>query len=318
MKRYILIRLVAVVPILLITSFFSFYLLNLLPGNPVDAICGVGCTAAGHVKLTHQLGLDKPMLTRYFIYLKHAITGNLGKSYTTDQAVTQALAQRLPITLELMFLSQVVALLIAVPLAMATALRPGSRLDRYGSTFSFSLLSTPTFVIGVFLVLAFAVKLHIFPATGYTNLTQNVGENLKSMVLPVITLSLGSVAVYHRVLRSDLISTLQEDFVTVAKAKGLSTRYIMLRHVIRPSTLTFVTLASLNIGNLIGGAFIIEVIFQLPGIGLMTITSILQNDYLMVQGVVLVTTVGFVLLSLIADILNAFIDPRIRVARAGL
>ncbi len=315
LKKYILTRLAALIPILLIVSFFTFLLLNLLPGNPVDTICGTGCTAAGHAQLTRQLGLNKPIFTRYLLYLKHALEGNLGKSYLTNQNVSQALAQRLPITLELMFLSQVLALVVAVPLAIFSSLRPDSRFDRLSSSFSFGLLSIPTFVIGVFLVLAFAVKVHLFPATGYVNLTANLGENLKSLVLPVITLSTGSIAVYHRVLRSDLIATLQEDYITMAKAKGLSTRYIMLRHALRPSTITFVTLAGLNVGTLIGGAFVVEVIFQLPGIGLLTVTSIGQSDYLMVQGIVLVTTVGFVLINLLADILNAVIDPRIRRAR---
>jgi peptide/nickel transport system permease protein len=310
--RYAAVRLALVLPVLVVVSFFTFILMHLLPGNPVDVICGTGCTAQGRAELTRQLGFNRPILSQYFLYIGHALSGNLGHSYITNQNVSTMLAQHLPITLELMVLSQIFALALAVPLAIYSALHPDSRFDRGSSVFSFGLLAIPSFVVGVFLVLAFAVKVHVFPATGFTNLTANPAQNLRDLVLPTITLGIGSVAVYQRILRSDLVATFQEDFITMARAKGLSTRYIVWRHAMRPSMLTFVTLAGLNIGTLIGGAFIVEVLFQLPGIGYMTVTAINQSDYLVVQGVVLVVTTGFVVVLLLADILNALLDPRIR------
>lgn len=316
MGRYALTRLAVVVPILIVVSFLAFLLMHLLPGNPVDVICGTGCSAAGRIQLTRQLGLNRPLLSQYWLFVDHALHGNLGRSYVDDESVSHMIAQKLPETLELMFLSQVFAFVISIPLAIFSALRPEARFDRSASLFSFGLLAIPTFVVGVFLVVLFAVDIHIFPATGYAPLTQNLGENLKDMVLPVVSLGIGSVAIYHRVLRSDLVATFQEDFITMAKAKGLPTRYIVLRHALRPSALTFITLVGINVGTLITGAFVVEIIFDLPGIGSMMLTAVNQSDYLVVQGTALVVTVGFVAVNLVADLLNALMDPRIRLRGA--
>ncbi len=312
MKRFVLTRLAALVPISLIVSFFTFLLTHLLPGNPVDVICGTGCTAAGHAQLAHQMGLDRPILTQYWLYLDHVAHGNLGKSYLDGETVAHALGQQVPATLELVLASQILAVLVALPLAIFSALRPGARFDRVSAQVSYGFFSLPAMVLGVFLVEVFAIKIHGFPATGYTALTANPIQNLHDMVLPVITFGVGSVAIYYRILRSDLVATFQEDYITMARAKGLPTRYIVLRHGLRPSLLNFVTLAAQSIGFQLSGAFIIEFLFQIPGLAYGMINAIGSSDYLRVQGTVLVITISFVVLNLAADVLNAFLDPRIR------
>ena len=268
-------------------------------------------------KLTHQLHLDRSIPVQYWDWLKQSFTGDLGESYLNNQPVRTALAQALPVTLEIMIFSQIIALAVALPLGVVSGYRPETRFDRTSTTTTFGLLSIPSYVLAVLFVFGFAVKLHAFPATGYTRLTDNFFENIKSLFLPSLTLALGSIAVYVRVLRADLIATLQEDFITMARAKGLTTWSILMRHAFRPSTFSLVTIAGLNVGGLIGGAFIVEYIFAAPGIGFTTVNAILQNDYLVVQGAVLLVAVGFVMVNFLLDLIYPLLDPRVRHARAS-
>jgi peptide/nickel transport system permease protein len=314
---FVIRRLLLLIPVLFVVTFVSFYLINLLPGDPAVVVLGSGATQQAIVKERAALGLNEGIVPRYGKYLENLVQGDLGQSSTTHEPVTTELAQRLPITIELLVLSQIIAFAVSVPLAMFAARRPNSLLDRITTGASFAVLAIPAFMLGVLLVYLFAVKAHLFPATGYTRLTDNLGQNLRSMVLPSLTLALGSIAVYSRVLRSDLIATLQQDFITMARAKGLSQRTVMLRHALRPSSFTLLTVAGLNIGTLISGALIVEVVFALPGIGTLTVTAIEQRDYLTVQGVVVVAATGFVLINFLVDLLYGVADPRARVARAS-
>jgi peptide/nickel transport system permease protein len=314
---FVIRRLLLLIPVLFVVTFVSFYLINLLPGDPAVVVLGSGATQQAIVKERAALGLNEGIVPRYGKYLENLVQGDLGQSSTTHEPVTTELAQRLPITIELLVLSQIIAFAVSVPLAMFAARRPNSLLDRITTGASFAVLAIPAFMLGVLLVYLFAVKAHLFPATGYTRLTDNLGQNLRSMVLPSLTLALGSIAVYSRVLRSDLIATLQQDFITMARAKGLSQRTVMLRHALRPSSFTLLTVAGLNIGTLISGALIVEVVFALPGLGTLTVTAIEQRDYLTVQGVVVVAAVGFVLINFLVDLLYGVADPRARVARAS-
>ena len=304
------------IPVLLVVTFASFYLTSLLPGDPALAVLGPGASQSAITQERARLGLDDGILVRYGHYLDNVVHGDLGKSSTTKEEVTTQLGQRLPVTLELLVLSQIIAFGVSVPLAVLAARRPGSLIDRASTGGAFALLAIPSFMLGVLLVFIFAVKWQIFPATGYTPLTTDPLQNLKAMVLPSVTLGLGSVAVYLRVLRSDMISTLQQDYITMARAKGMSPRWILLRHALRPSTFSLLTVAGLNIGALIGGALVVESVFALPGIGTLIVTAIGQRDYLTVQGVVLVAATGYVLVNFLVDVLYGVADPRVRVERA--
>lgn len=312
MARLALRKFLMLVPVVLVVSILTFLLLNLLPGNPVFLILGPGATPKGVAQLTNQLHLNKPIYVRYADWLWAALHGNFGQSYLNHEPASTLIHQALPVTLELLAFSQVIALAVAIPLGVYAARRPGGAVDQSSSAFSFGMLAIPSFLLGVLLVGVFAVHWHFFPATGYTHLTANFARNLRSLFLPALTLALGSLATYVRLLRSDMIATLQQDFVTVARSKGLSPRYILWHHAFRPSTFSLVTVAGINVGSLIGGAFIVEIIFGIPGIGSLTLHSIYQRDYLVVQACVLIIAVGYVFVNFIVDLLYPFLDPRVR------
>lgn len=304
-------------PVLFAVSAMSFLLLNLLPGDPTIAILGPSATEENVAKLRHELDLDKPLPVRYVTWLGHSVTGDLGKSYVSDQPTAEAIKQRLPVTLELLLLSQLLALLVAVPLAIFAATKPNGLLDRLSTSTAFGFLAVPNFMLGVLLIYVFAVRLRWFPATGYSRFSESPIENLRSMALPAFTLGVAELAVYLRLLRTDLIATLQEDFITMAQAKGLPRWQILLRHALRPSTFSLVTVAGLNLGRLIGGAFVVEYLFALPGIGSLAVESIFKRDYIVVQGTVLLVAVAYVLANFFVDLLYGFLDPRVRHARAA-
>ena len=305
-------KVAALVVVLVVVTTLSFLLITLLPGGPAIAVLGPSATKQGIAQFNHEHGLDKPLAVQYGNYLKDVVKGDFGRSYQNGQSVFQAIRQRLPVTLELLLLSQLLAVLVAIPLGILSAYRPDGMLDRVSTTTTFGLLAAPSFVVVVLLVYLFAVKFHFFPATGFTPLSANLGENLRSVALPVITLALPEMAAYQRLLRADMIATLQEDFITMAKAKGLPTWRILLRHALRPSTFSVVTVAGLNIGRLIGGTVIVETLFALPGVGDLTIRSIFSRDYTLVQGCVLVIAVGYVVINFVVDMLYAVVDPRVR------
>lgn len=314
--RFIGRRLVALAAVLLIVTILSYGLISLLPGDPAVLILGPNATPGAVAKIREQLHLNDPFFVQYWHWLGGILHGDFGISYLTKQPVGHALVDRLPVTLEILLISQIMALAISIPLGIISAFRPNGLIDRIVTGGAFALLSLPSFIVAVLLVFLFAVKWNVFPATGWTSFSDDPVANLKSAFLPAVTLALGSLAVYVRVLRAEMIATLQEDYIMVARAKGMSTRYILLRHAFRPSTFTLTTVAGLNIGALIGGAFIVEYIFAVPGIGYYTVTSIYQRDYLAVQGAVVVIAAGFVLINFLVDMLYPILDPRTRHARA--
>ncbi|MFC5744614.1 ABC transporter permease [Actinomadura rugatobispora] len=298
--------------VLLAVTVLAFWMITLLPGDPAMQILGYGGDEAALERVRRELGLDDPFWSRYAAWLAGAVTGDLGTSYITSVPVGESLAQRMPVTLELLLLSQVISLGLAVPAGLAAARRPGGPLDRLLSTAAFGLLSTPVFVSGVVLIMLFAVRWPLLPATGHTPFGVSPGGNLRSMLLPAVTLAAGQLAVYARVLRSDLVATLREDYITLARARGLSPRRILWRHALRPSAISLVTVVGLNLGALIGGAVIIETLFGLPGVGRLIVEGILSRDYLVVQGGVLVVAVGYVLVNFAIDVVYGVLDPRIR------
>lgn len=314
--RFVRKKVVQLLLVLLAVTFLSFFFLNLLPGDTAQVLCGIGGGPECVEQKTKELGLDKPLPTRYLQWLGDAVTGDLGTSARNQQPVWEAIKQRMPVTIELLIYSQFIALAVSVPLAVIAAQRPGGVFDRVSTSAAFALLSVPNFILAIVLILVFAVNLKWFPATGYVDFLDDPLENLKDLFLPALTLAVAEMAVYLRLLRTDLIATLQEDYIMMAKAKGLPSRRILLRHAFRPSTFSLVTVAGLNMGRLIGGAFIVEVIFALNGIGKYIVDGILGRDYIPVQGGVVVIAVGYVLINFAVDMFYAVLDPRIRHARA--
>lgn len=309
-------KLLQLVVVVLAVSFLTFLTLNLLPGDTAIAICGVGCDETQLEQVRADLGLNDPLLVRYVDWLGGAVTGDLGASAINRQPVSEALSQRLPVTLELMLLSQLIALGIAIPSALLASRRPDGVFDRISTGVSGVLLSVPVFVTGFILILIFAVNLEWFNATGYVKFTEDPLANLRSLFLPALALALADIAVYLQLLRIDLIATLQEDYIAMAKAKGMPEKRILLSHAFRPSTFTLLTVAGLNLGRLIGGTLIVDVIFGLNGLGKYLVDGIFKRDYIPVQGAVLVLAVGFSLINFLVDVLYAVLDPRIRHERA--
>jgi peptide/nickel transport system permease protein len=314
--RFVQGRVVHLVVVLFVVTLFSFLLTSLLPGDAALSILGPGAQPQAVQALREKMHLNEPLPVRYVSWLHGAVTGDLGRSIRTEQSVTDAIKQRLPVTLELLVLTELIGLAVAVPLGVATAYRSGGSFDRVASGAAFGILAVPGFVLAIVLIYALAVALSVFPATGYTPLLQDPVENLRSFFLPALTLGLAEAAVFMRLLRSDMIATLQEDFVAMARAKGLPTWHILMRHALKPSSFTLLTVLGINIGRLMGGALIVETIFALPGIGRLLVESIYARDLVMVQGVVAFVAVAYVLINFVVDLLYAVLDPRIRHERA--
>ena len=244
------------------------------------------------------------------------LPGDLGRSFRTGETAIGAIASRLPVSVELMLMAEITALAIGIPIAIVCAVRQGSWFDRLMSGSAFGMLSVPAFMWAILLIYLFAVQLNLLPATGWVPFEEDPVGNIRSFLLPALTLALGEWPVLMRVLRSDMIATLQENYILMAKAKGLKDSRILLVHALKPSSLTLVTLTGINIGRLIGGAVIIESIFALPGIGRLLVGAIYARDFVILQGVVLFVAAGFVLVNFTVDLVYAVLDPRIRHGRA--
>ena len=259
------------------------------------------------------MGLDQPLWWRYLHWLGGILQGDFGRSFRTGEPVLSAILARLPVSLELMLLAELTALADrASPLAIRCAVNSGGTFDRVVTGVAFAKLSIPNFMAAILLIYVFAVALRLLPATGYTPLEEDWLGNLRSMLLPALTLALAEWPVLMRVLRSDMIATLQEDYITMAKAKGLKQRRILFVHALKPSSLTLITVAGINIGRLIGGAVIVESVFALPGIGRLLLGAIYTRDFMILQGVVLFVAAGFVIVNFLVDMLYAVLDPRVR------
>lgn len=313
MTRHIGARLTVLVAVLLAVSFLTFSMMSLLPGDPaLQMLGGDNADPERMAAVREDLGLDDPFLVRYADWLGGAVRGDLGRSYRTSQPVAEAIRERLPVTVEIGVLALTMALVVAVPLGLFSAYRAGSRFDRAVSSTSFGLLALPSFMLAVFLIYTFAVRYRWFPASGWTRLTDDPVDNFRSAFLPALSLAVGEMAVFTRLLRSDVMQTMQEDFLVVARMKGLSTARILFGHALRPSSMSLMTVVGVQLAALLGGAVIVEQVFALPGIGTLMINGIYQRDLLVVQGVVLVMASGFVLVNFLIDLLYRVIDPRIR------
>ncbi|MGY4477760.1 ABC transporter permease [Bradyrhizobium sp. USDA 3364] len=305
-------RLLYLVPVLIAVSVLTFVIASLLPGDLAYVILGDQATPENVAALRHDLGLDQPIWLRYLGWLWHILQGDFGRSFRTGQTVLQAVSERVPVSFELMILAELIGLAIGVPLAIACAAKAGGAFDRFMTGTAFGMLSVPTFLSAILLIYLFAVELRLLPATGYVPFTEDPVANLRFMVLPALTLGLAEWPGIMRVLRSDMIAALQEDYIALAKAKGLKPSRILFVHALKPSSLTLVTITGINIGRLIGGAVIVETIFALPGIGRLLVGAILTRDLIILQGVVLLVGAGFVIMNFIVDLLYALLDPRIR------
>jgi peptide/nickel transport system permease protein len=313
--RRIVSRLPRLVLTLLAVSFLTFMLTALLPGDPALTILGENASDEQIEQLRDDLGLDDPLLVRYADWLGDALRGDLGVSYRTGQDVTEAIVDRLPVTIELGLVSLALSLIVSVPLAIVSAYRAGGPLDRFLTTTSFGLMSLPSFMMAMILIIVFAVHLDWLPSTGWVPFSEDPIGNLQSVILPAIALGANEIAIFLRILRSDLITTLGQDSIAMAKSKGLSTTRIMVFHALRPSSLSLLTVVGVQIGAIVGGSVIIETMFALPGVGRLLVDSIAERDLITVQGLALVIGVAVVVVNFVTDAIYSLVDPRIRDGR---
>lgn len=305
-------RLLRLLPVLFGVALLTFLIGALLPGDLATTLLGEDATPETLAALRRDLGLDRPIAIRFLDWLGQAVQGDLGSSLRTGQSVAATIAERLPVTVELVLLAQLVALALAIPIAIGCAVGAGGRFDRVCSGLAFASLSVPTVMSALLLIWLFAVRLEWLPATGYAPLDEGLAANLAGFAMPALTLGLAEWPALMRVLRTDLISTLQEDYIAMARAKGLRPARVLLVHALKPSSLTLVTLTGLNVGRLLGGAVIVEQIFALPGLGRLLIGSIYARDLVTLQGTVLFVAAAFVLVNMAVDLAYAVLDPRIR------
>lgn len=312
MAKLIARKLLTLVPVLLVVSFITYVMLDFLPGDPALSILGLNATPESLAAVRADLRLNDPLPVRYLAWLGDAVTGDFGRSYLTRQEVFTAIKDRLPVTLEIAFLAMLMSVVVAIPLGVLTAYRSGSRLDKVVTGVTFGMLAIPNFMLALFLIYTLSVRYGLFPATGWEDFTVDPVKNLRSAFMPSLALAAGNIAVLTRLLRTDMIATLQEDHVLLARSKGLSTKRILFRHALRPSSFSLLTVGGLQIGALLGGAVIVEQIFALPGMGRLLLDSIFQRDLLIVQGVVLLVAVIYVVVNAAVDVIYTLLDPRIR------
>jgi peptide/nickel transport system permease protein len=306
-------KLIRLVVVLFLVTFGTFMLVRLFPGDPVKKMIPFGTDLeAQRAQLRKEIGLDKPAVQQYGSWLSGLATGDFGKVYPSRTPVSEVLANAAPVTLLLILYAQVIALLVAIPLGVLTAYRAGTWLDKIASGSTFGLLSIPSFVLGLYLAYFVGAKLHWLPAGQYVAFSADPVEHFRSMALPTISLAAGEIALYMRLLRSDMIATLQESYMKTARSKGLSTQRILWHHAFRPSSLTLLTFAGLNMGTLVGSAVVVETVFSLPGLGTEIYNAIIGQQYVALQSYVALIAVGYVLINFGVDFLYTVLDPRIR------
>jgi peptide/nickel transport system permease protein len=292
----------------------AFSIILLLPGDPAMAILGPERARDTQVyqALRQELGLDKSIPLQYLSWLGKIVTGDLGTSARNQQPVTALLAQSIGPTLQLALTAMLIALTIAVPIGIISAIKPGSWADVVGTIFALSGVAIPNFILGILLILLFSLALRMLPAGGYVSPTANLGESLKLMLLPAFALGAGLAAVLMRQIRSAMLEVMSQDYVTTARSKGIAERKVVTRHALKNALIPVITVVGVQIGRLMGGTVVIETIFSVPGMGKLAVSSIFFRDFPVVQAVVLILGTAVLFSNLIADLLYGVVDPRVR------
>jgi peptide/nickel transport system permease protein len=312
MGKYAVRRLLQMIPVLFLVSIAVFAIIHLIPGNPAEIIAGPNATEKQLVALQRQYGLDQPLWVQYFIWLRNVLSGNLGYSYINKFPVLTFLTQRIPATVELAIAAAIIGALIAFPLGIIAALRPGSLIDFISTLFSALSFAIPGFWLAILLILLFSLQLRALPPSGRPDFSQAPVEHLKSLIMPALTLGIAMAAKLTRYLRSSMLDVLNQEYIRTARAKGLSEQIVVVRHVLRNALIPVITVFGLQIGDLLSGAIIIESIFAWPGVGRLTIQAIGWRDYSLLQASVLFIVLAFLVVNLLTDLTYGLIDPRIR------
>jgi len=316
MTRFIAGRLLAGAVTLLLSSIIVFAMVRFIPGDPISARLTEGGLSEDALARVRKLyGLDEPIYKQYWVWISSVAQGDLGSSLVTHSPVLKETLVRIPRTIYLAAAGMLVALAIAVPVAIVGARHEGGRVDSGLSSAIAVLIAVPNFVIGIFLIVLFAVQVHLFPVGGYVEPVTHPGLFLKSMALPALTIGLPAAAVIARVLRTSLIEEMQRDYIRTVEAWGASRFQAIVRHALPNAAVPTVTVVGLQIGYLLGGALVVELIFSYPGIGLLLLNSITERDYPTIQGCLMFFALAFVVVNLLTDLVTAALNPRLRVSR---
>lgn len=312
MPVYIGKRLLVAIPTLLIISIFVFSLQKLLPGDPILAMAGEERDPATLDFLREKYHLNDPVIMQYFRWLGAMLTGDFGISLRTNQPVLELIGQKLPVTIQLAVMAMIFALLIGIPTGILAAVYKNRAIDYIANIVALSGLSVPNFWLGIMLILLISVQLGWLPASGYESIFVDPVRSIKTMIMPAFVLSTALAAQLMRHTRSAMLGVLSSDYIRTARAKGLSPREVILSHTFRNALLPIITLSALLFGELLAGAVLTEQIFTIPGFGKMTVDAVFTRDYAVVQGIVMCTAIGFIAMNLIADVLYALLNPRLR------
>lgn len=312
MFELIIRRCLVVIPTLFLVSVIVFGMQKLLPGDPVLALAGEDRDPQTIAYLQEKYRLNDPIVTQYTSWLGRILIGDFGVSIRTEKPVLDLIVQKLPVTLQLAAFAMIVALLIGVPAGIISAVRKGTLTDYSINVAALSGLSIPNFWLGILLILVVSVQWQLLPSSGYTSPLEDLGQNIRTMIMPAFVLGTGLAGVLMRHTRSAMLGVLRSDYVRTARAKGLNEKTVILRHALRNALVPIITLTTLLFGELLAGAVLTEQIFTIPGFGKLIVDAVFTRDYAVVQGVVLCTAVGFILMNLVADILYIIVNPRLR------
>ena len=313
MKKYILKRLLELIPVLILVSIFSFFIIQASPGDPIDNYVRPGMTEEQIEDIKEEYELNGTLAQQYFRWMSHIMRGDLGTSIHQNRPVVDIIAERLPATLMLMGTALAFSLMIAIPLGLWAGLRKNKRSDNIISLISYLGISIPPFWLAMIGIILFSLKLHLLPSGGMHTVNVNTAADLLwHMILPAFVLSLNNMAIFTRYIRSNTISQLEEDYVQTAMAKGTGKRKILFRHVLKNCLLPIITLAGINIAGLVCGSFVVETIFSWPGIGRLAMDAVGNRDFPLIMGYTMFSCIILILGNLIADVLYAVADPRIR------
>ena len=304
MIKYIIKKLILMIPVLIGLTVLIFMILHLSPGDPVDMIVGPNATPEVYENVRRDLGLDKPLITQYLIFIKNAVRGDLGRSILQKRPVIDMIKQRFPVTLELGFWGLLLSFIIAVPTGIIAAINRETKVDYIAMAIALLGISIPSFFLGLMLLYFFAFRMNMFPISGY--------GTWRHLVQPVLTIGLTDAAVTARMVRSSMLEVLGQDYVRTARAKGIEENRVIYKHALKNALIPVITLLGMRIGWIMGGSVILEMVFNRQGLGRLMVDAIFARDYPVVQGSMLVLTASVLLGNLIADILYAVVDPRIK------
>lgn len=314
MKRFIIKRILSVIPVLIIVSIVIFSLVHLVPGDPAASMLGDMASAEDIAALHKRLGLDEPLVKQYFVWIANIFHGDLGDSVANHQTVASMIVSHLMPTVHLTIYAMLIAAAIAIPLGMLAASRKGSAADHTVTGLSLLGISLPSFLLGLFLILVFAVHFRLFPVSGYTEVKDGFWKHVKSLTLPAIALGFMNAALMMRMTRASMLEVLNSDYIRMAKAKGVRGFFIITKHAFKNTLVTIITVFSQSLVQSLSGAAVIESLFAIPGLGQLMVNSVGRRDYYVIQAIVLLIAVFNVAINMIADILYGIVDPRVRVS----